>query len=167
MAGKPSAGQRSPLPGRVFRKFDIFMIPFSLLWSGVVFYACFISLKSASLLAQPSLLFFVAAAIYLLFGRLIVAYVQNVRTCYAVTDKRLIRTVGNRWAQTALYSVTTLDLTERSDGSGTLIFSYQDDRYDIRRCYSFPGAVKPFTAIENLANVREVYDLVEAHIKRQ
>lgn len=144
-----------PKAGIVFRRSDILLIPFSLLWTGLaIFIVWHIEYAGA--------LIFVAIGVYLIFGRFWVDSKIRWKTYYGLTERRIIivsglfsRTVDNY----PLINLPKMTVSEKPDGSGTIIIGLN------RFKYTWPsGLYWPFTrnhvqpSLEFIPNVNSVYN---------
>jgi len=155
---------------------DAFMIPFSLMWGG---FAIFWEAGVLGLIhlngnhraqASPPLFMaiwgipFVLIGLYMIFGRFFFDAALRKKTFYAVTDRRLI-ILKNLFrfdlASFDLDSASNLNLSERSDGSGDILFGAPSPMAysagagwpQSRRGYQVPGFYL-------LPNAREIFGLV-------
>jgi len=144
-----------PKPGIKFANIDIFNIPFTIAWCGVVFFII-LSNVGYPILYLPCVL----AGIYLTIGRFFYDEWERSRTFYALTPNRVI--IKNGIFNTTVTSfdvasLVTLDLMETSDGSGTIKLDSESP---------FAGfMVKGFNAdkapgLEYIADARHVYELI-------
>jgi hypothetical protein len=74
----------------VFALRDVFVIPFSLVWTGMASVGAAISLASADLVGGLFSVPFVLFGIYMTFGRFFVRVWVRKRTVYALTDRRIL-----------------------------------------------------------------------------
>lgn len=144
-----------PKLGIVFRRSDILIIPFSLLWTGLaIFIVWHIEFAGA--------LIFVAIGVYLIFGRYWVDSRIRSKTYYGLTDERIIIISGLVRPAVESHSLVNLPkmkVLEKSDGSGTIIIGFN------RFKYTWPsGLYWPFTrnyfqpSLEFIPNVNSVYN---------
>ena len=144
-----------PKSGIVFRRSEILLIPFSVLWTGLaIFIVWHIEFAGA--------LIFVAIGIYLIFGRFWVDSKIRSKTHYGLTDTRIIiisslfrPTIQNHF----LVKLPKMTVSEKSDGSGTITLGLNIFKY------TWPSGVYwPFTrnsvqpALEFILNVNSVHD---------
>jgi hypothetical protein len=162
-AGEHLLWSGMPRQGVRFRSGDIFMVPFSLLWGGGVFSGVYKNITSHK---EPSasLLFvlpFVLIGIYLIVGRFFIDAYQRSRTYYGVTNQRVLILSGI-WTREvkaiSLPNLNEISLTERSDGSGDIVFGPMSPMYAMGRSGMNKNAVPAFELIEN---VRQVYDFIQ------
>jgi len=166
-AGQPNAHV-------VFRKEDMFLIPFSLMWGG---FAIFWEAGVAGLWGDKGTPWgfgmlwgipFVLAGQYLIWGRFLHASWKKKRTHYAVTNRRVI-VVQNGWKhQMASAYIDTLPTLIKEDGPrgiGTLRFGQVESMWGERRGWGTwdgmaIGNVPTFLDIEDVDSVyRMVSDL--------
>ena len=116
------AGQ--PNPNKVFTAFDIFLIPFSLLWGGFAIFWEALALTNVMRYGGPADFFplfglpFLALGIYLMFGRFLVKRYVKRNTIYAVTDRRVITITKAFRRSVRSLSLKRLPGLEVSTGSG-------------------------------------------------
>jgi len=119
------AGQ--PRQGLVFRGSDSFLIHFSLLWGGFAF------IWEASVLQAPKApaffpifgIPFVCMALYLIVGRFFADARQRSRTCYAVTNERILIVSGlfsRSLTSLNLRALADLSISEGVNGEGSISF---------------------------------------------
>ena len=194
-AGESLLWSGQPRKGIVFRGSDIFMIPFSITWGGfAIFFAASVLFPTRDDAGSPvfvGVLFaipFVLIGLYMMFGRFIVDAIQREHSCYGVTDHRAIIVtgladrrpapdVGVVTALVATFSprkVKSLDLrtmsdvsmTERSGGSGTIMFGPQNP-YQHLAGMGWPGIGITTPGFDMVEQVKSVYALIrDAQQKR-
>jgi len=122
-----------PYTGIMLRSHDIFLIPFSLVWTGGVLFigGTFIlsSEKSTSafeFMFAAIIALFLCVGAYITVGRFLVDQHLRKRTCYAVTDRRAIlaRTVlGRTYKSVDVRNCPDVELSENASGTrGTITF---------------------------------------------
>ena len=155
----------APRQGLRFRAGDVFLVPFSLLWGGFAF------VWEYSVVSGGAPFFFglwgipfVLVGVYLIAGRFVVDSYQRARTCYGVTDQRVIILSGLRSRQVkslTLQGLSEVSLSERRDQSGTITFGPTNSMYAMWSGTSWPGSGKNLSpAFELVEDVRKVYDLI-------
>jgi hypothetical protein len=155
-----------PRQGLLFRSGDVIAVPFSLLWGGFAFfweYNVVTNTKAPAFFVLFGAAF-VLIGIYLIAGRFFVDSFQRSRTYYGVTDQRAL-IVSGRWAREvkaiSLPNLNEISLTERSDGSGDIVFGSMNPMYAMWRGTPWPGTGKKMVpTFEFIDNVRQVYDLI-------
>lgn len=121
-----------PKKGIIFRKQDIFLIPFSILWCSFAIFWLVSSLVSDAPLAFS--LFgvpFVVLGLFFVFGRFILDAKLREGTCYGLTKDRILIKSGifSKSIQSVhIETIPTLHYTEKRDGMGTLVFGYGNPR---------------------------------------
>lgn len=166
-----------PQQGVVFRKMDLLMIPFSLLWGGFAFVWEAFAIGLALTVRHPVPFFiaavgllFVGMGLYTVVGRFWYDAYRRANIAYAVTDRHvLIATGGSDRKQTSLDVTQLLQLKcyERADGSGTIVFGYEHFFDDWNR--QFPQTrlsrfncryPPPPPAFERIDQVQHVFELI-------
>jgi len=116
---------------------DAFMIPFSLMWGGfaIVWEASVLGIglmhadkasdKGVTVFMSLWGIPFVLVGLYMIVGRFFYDSALRQKTFYAVTNRRVIVLKG-LWSFNLMsydfYTLGTLNLSERSDGSGSILF---------------------------------------------
>jgi hypothetical protein len=160
-----------PQTGIKFRRKDIALIPFSILWCVGVGYQ--LNLFNSLNFGTPVLFFqvfqgvFALVGVYLLAGRFIIDNLQRGKTYYAVTTNRIIikRTLLSAQVQTFnIKQLPNLSINENTDKSGTIKLesasTYTTQTlYDVNNYPAFKQrTITP--ALEFITNVRDVYNLI-------
>ncbi len=162
-AGAPRGGIR-------FRKQDLFMVPFSLMWGGfAIFWEVSVlaaarrnSLKGAGVIFPLWGIPFVLIGLYLIVGRFFYdAYVRS-RTAYGVTNQRvmIVREGFSRQVKSLqLRTLSDVTLDESGDGSGTITFGPGAPSLG-----GFPGSRRGPVApcFEMIERAKSVYDLIRS-----
>lgn len=165
-----------PKQGTVLRDSDAFMIPFSLLWGGIAIFwevmALSIPEGHAGAVAYVFPLFglpFVIVGLYMIFGRFIYDSKKRAKTFYGLTDQRAIIVSGlfsKGVKSLSLATLTDVNLTEKTDLSGTISFGYENQMASFFGGNGFPGMgssnVRKFELIEN---AKDVYNKLRAQQK--
>ena len=166
----------APKQGTVLRGSDVFMIPFSLLWGGFAIFwevmALSIPKDDAGAVAYVFPLFglpFVIVGLYMIFGRFIYDSKKRAKTFYGLTDQRAIIVSGLFSKGVKSLNLTTLtdvNLTEKTDLSGTISFGHENQMANLFGGNGFPGMgssnVPKFELIEN---AKDVYNKLRAQKK--
>jgi hypothetical protein len=115
--GRPGQGVR-------FTRQDLFVVPFTLLWTGfAIFWTVTATIQGPTGFFTLWGMMFVAFGLYLCGGRLLHDAWVRARTVYALTDERALvlrRIVGERLLSAGLGQV---DLTRGRGGGGTIEFT--------------------------------------------
>lgn len=129
LAGQLQPGEQvywvgRPDPRRVFELADIFTTAFSAVWlSFVVFW-----MLSALAMQAPPLFVafgipFLVVGLYSLLGAPIQRNLTNRRTRYAVTDRRVVVTIGEKKMRIVeLSDIRSTSVTVRANGTGSIVF---------------------------------------------
>ncbi len=153
-----------PQQGLLLRGSDVFVIPFSVLWCGMMFAAIF-HFGSERSPGPPVLLDipFLLAGAYLLAGRFFLDAWMRSRTWYGVTDQRVIivtRGMGRNIRTVTLRTSSEIALHERSDGRGTLTFGPASGYWG-RSGNLWPGMNPRLPPkFERIEHARAVYDII-------
>jgi hypothetical protein len=164
----------APKQGVRLQASDAFTIPFSIFWAGFAFFweagvLGLVHLGSANhrQTAPPAFMAiwgipFCLIGLYMLVGRFFYDAALRKKTLYAVTDRRLIvlKNLGTfNLTSFDLRSTTNINLTERADGSGDILFgattpvtmfnSGSNRRVQIPGFYLLPNAREIFWLIRN------------------
>jgi hypothetical protein len=123
------AGRPNPL--RLLNAQDVFMVPFSLVWGGLVTYAWLPTLLShPSSAFSPVGIFFFVIGQYLIWGRLVVKGWNRIRTVYAVTDQRVMSVTGSSNQSMALRGLPPMTCSSRRDGTESIVFGSANRTWD-------------------------------------
>jgi hypothetical protein len=118
-----------PKQGLALSARDTFLIPFSLMWGGfAIFWNIGVWAIPTSDGNDPGLFFrlwglpFLVIGLYLIIGRFFHdAYIRK-NMFYAVTDQRVLILRGRKITSLDIHRLPRLELSEHSDGTGTLAF---------------------------------------------
>jgi hypothetical protein len=153
-----------PAQGIVFRPVDGFMIPFSLLWGGFVFF------WEYSVISTKAPLFFMlwgipflAIGLHFIFGRFFVDAKQRANTSYGVTNQRVIIVSGifsKKIKSLNLRSLSDLSLDEKSNGSGTISFGASSFPTWWMSGMAWPGMPSPVPTFELTENAKTVFEII-------
>jgi hypothetical protein len=149
----------NPRTGIVFRKTDIFFIPFSLFWFGFVCFWCFMAARGSGLFALFGIPFAIMG-IYLVAGRFYLDARKRKNTIYGITNKRIIIKSGVFSREIQSFNIKALPqliLELKNDASGTI--SLAPSNYQMTNSTQFPF-MKQQPGLEFIENAQEVYDLI-------
>jgi len=155
----------APPQGVIFRSSDVLMVPFSLLWGGfAIFWEYTAITKGADLFFALWGVPFVLVGLYMIFGRFFVDSYLRSRTCYGVTDRRIIILGGlfNREVKSlSLQGLNDLSLSERPDGRGSITFGPSNPMLAMWSGTAWPGVSNKLApAFEQIDQARKVYTLI-------
>ena len=163
-----------PKGGLVLRATDVFLIPFSVVWTGFAIFweaGAIIGTKGQGIGVLFALfgLPFVLIGIYLMFGRFIYDAVNRGRTFYGLTSDRLIMISGvfrPTRHSVPLRNLTDVSLTERRSGHGTITFGQMGMMMPYWRNQA-PGPY-PYNmpVLDLVPDAREVYGLLQEAIRQ-
>ncbi len=112
----------------LFTRTDLFLVPFSIVWSGFVIYWETLAWESGLFAVCLGLPLFLIG-LYFLFGRFFYKIWKKKNTYYAVTNKRILiltkKFFTRSFRATYLNTIPNIDKSVRSDGIGTITFGNQ------------------------------------------
>lgn len=125
-----------PDPNRHFTMVDIFLIPFSLLWAGMVFFGLIDIILSGHILTPVLIMLipFSVIGIYITVGRFIVKHMRKKKTIYVLTDKRAIEITGgrSRKVKSIYYSqINGINSSVNRSGAGKITFAQSNFMHDM------------------------------------
>jgi hypothetical protein len=160
-----------PATGIKLRSSDATTIPFSLVWTGgaVLFlYQMLDGIPPNKPVQYFGLLVagvFLVVGLHFVFGRFLADAYARKHTEYALTDQRAIIKSGifsKKVQAINLAATPESSFTEKSDGSGTIVFGESTARYHAPRGLTLSDKSNPPPpAFEMIPNVRAVYRLVQ------
>jgi hypothetical protein len=153
-------GQGVRLTGR-----DAFMIPFSLLWGGfAVFWEASVLRSNAPLFFALWGVPFVLVGVYMIIGRFFVDAWLRRNTRYAVTDRRTVIArsgIGSRLTSVSLDRLPDMQLSERSDGSGTIRFGPVMPYWGASGWGMWAPSLDPTPQFIAIDDARRVFDMIQ------
>lgn len=161
-----------PKQGILFRGYDIFLVPFSLVWGGGVVFGVFGSMLSGfgrggfPLFLLPVLLLFGGVAFYITIGRFLLDAYSRSKTYYGITNRRIIiqnEGIGGKTHSYDLKSLSNLSVEQGKDGRGTVtIGASPTGRGMMMRGFGWPGmnGMLP-PALEMIPDAQQVYELIQ------
>ncbi len=141
--------------GNIITKRDLFLIPFSIMWTGFSLVWEISALKSGSgvffaLWGLP----FIGVGVYMLIGRFIhKAYLRD-KTVYAVTNKKIIIKAGNKLKILDGKTLPPMDIEIHRNGNGSIIFT-EEILYNRRRSYTY-------VSLENLRDYVQAQNAISS-----
>jgi hypothetical protein len=155
----------SPKKGFVFRKIDLFVIPFSLIWFG---FACFwewIAFKQGALFNQIFGSFFVIIGFMVAIGRFFLDIWQRAGTTYGISDSRIIIVKQSFFSKSNqsidLKNIADISFTQKADESGTIKFGNNIVMTSSK--VSLPpidAIIASSGSFEMIPHVKNVYDIL-------
>lgn len=161
-----------PRQGVTLQKADAFLIPFSIMWGGfAIFWEASVLMIPSSTKGPPAdIVFplfgipFVAIGLYMMVGRFFVDAKMRSKTFYGVTDRRAIIVSGlfsREVKSLPLRTISDVTMTEKSDGSGTILLGPSSGPSSAMQGAAWPGmnrATPPQFAM--IPKARQVYALI-------
>ncbi len=151
-----------PKKGIMFRVYDIFMIPFSILWCGFAIFWVIMAAQASfifSLFGIP----FVAVGLVFVFGRFIIDARQRDNTYYGLTPERIIIKSGinnKKINSLNLKSLSEIEYSEKADGSGTINIGPKNPMMAMSSGMNWWPGMKSPPALEMIPEVRKVYNQI-------
>lgn len=128
-----------PAQGLLLMPQDLFLIPFSLLWTSMPAYAVWGMVRDGKFEGpELMLVFFLAIGSYMTVGRFLVDAIARSTTRYAVTDRRALILRGGLFSSFRSIDLdTALDvkLSHRLGGRGTIRFGHTESYFWRGRSY--------------------------------
>jgi hypothetical protein len=162
-----------PSQGLALHPSDIFFIPFSLLWTGIVLFM-FLEAWNSPFGGGPDLflLLFLAVGLYAVIGRFFHDAAIRKSTAYALTDQRVLLLQGNgsKFVSLDVHRLPRLELSEHRDGTGTIAFDSANHFFMGFSRYGgwewwVPSLGAP-SRFFRIADPRTVYQLIRDHSVR-
>ncbi len=149
--------QGKPEKGHYLSSSDIFLIPFSLVWCGFAIFWEITALTSGApavfgLFGVP----FVLIGLYLVFGRFIHTARTRQKSAYVITNKRIIRKVGNKVEILDGKNLPPMEISIFDNNKGEIVFG--EIQYHYRRGRRY--AERPTFRLENIPDVLKVQQII-------
>jgi len=160
-----------PPTGLLFRKTDVFLIPFSLLWLG---FACFWEFTAYSSGAPVFFLIFggafVTIGLFITLGRFVYDMLLRGNTIYALTNERVLILAGlfNRSLRSlSLKNLPQAALDLTNDGRGTITFGVPGTFGYPMNTPGWPGIGRMgIPMFERIENANEVYKMIQTALNQ-
>jgi hypothetical protein len=157
-----------PIPYALLNKGDIFLIPFSFIWFGIVLSSFRDMFKASSSMIFPSFLIpalFLIVGFYMSIGRFIYLYLVKKKTYYAITDQRVLvltNLFGKNLQAVYIKDLQNITKSENSNGNGTIIFGNQNNNSNQNSGLSFFNSYNGVNVptFSNIKDVKQVYEKV-------
>lgn len=153
-----------PKQGIVFRSSDGCLIPFSLAWGGfAIFWETMVIVMDAPIFMAFFGIPFVIIGLYLIVGRFFHDMYIRKKMIYGLTQKRIIIKRGDHTRFVDLEALTDIQITEKNNGSGSILFnSKYDNRNNTQNSSSLSfSPLNSGLSFEAIPNVRYVYNQIE------
>lgn len=147
-----------PGKGRLLNSSDIFMIPFSLLWCGFAFFWEFNAIKDGPFFFALFGIPFVCMGIYIVIGRFFHMAWLRKRTCYVITNLKIIRQQNKKIDVLMGANMPQFRVTTYPNGNGSIYFGNQgfQMKFSVR-----PSPTGQYNfSIENVPDVIRVQQLL-------
>lgn len=155
-----------PKQGILFRASDGCLIPFSLAWGGfAIFWESMVIAMDAPIFMALFGIPFVLIGLYLIVGRFFHDMYIRKNMIYGLSEKKIIIKRGDKLRFVDLLSLNDLQITEKKDGSGSILFNNKYNSTS-NKINSSDTNFAPFSStalgFEGIPNVRAVYNQIEA-----
>ncbi len=155
-----------PKQGLLLRPYDLFLIPFSVIWSaGFLFGVGGALLSGAPFPFVFVFLFFGLVAFYITLGRFLMDTYSRAKTVYGITNRRIIvqnEGVGGKTHSYDLKTLSNLSLEHGRDGRGTVTIGNAPNGRLVLRGFGFPGMGSYLPpALEMIPDAQQVYELIQ------
>ena len=160
VSGEHIIWKDKPGKGNLLTSSDAFMIPFSLVWCGFVFFWEYMALSdgapfSVGLFGLP----FIFIGLYLVLGSFIhLAYLRK-RTLYVITNEKIIRKRGSKVDMLNIKNMPPAHVKIHKDGYGTISFQENSFFGSMHRMNSFMPNQMGFM-LENIPNAVQVQKII-------
>jgi hypothetical protein len=153
-----------PRKGVVFRKADIFLIPFSILWCGfaIFWFTTALTAGAPFFFAMFGIPFVIIGLIFV-FGRFIIDAKQREKTFYGITDNRIIIKTGvfrTTIKSINIKTISDIEYEEKEDGSGTINIGPKNPMMMWGYGMNWGFGMKPAPSIDLIPEVRKVYNKI-------
>ncbi|WP_267380576.1 MULTISPECIES: hypothetical protein [unclassified Sphingomonas] len=168
LSGEQIVWEGRPYSGLVLRPIEVFLIPFSLVWGGfALFWNTSVWTTNADLSFKLFGLPFLIAGLYVTVGRFFVDIYLRKRTAYFVTNKRVLIARGANGSSVKSLDINrlpSLELHERSDGSGTIRFGASGSWFNGANSFGmWQPTFDPTPQFIRVPQVRSLYQLIQKH----
>jgi hypothetical protein len=169
MSGERILWTGRPDPSRLFTRGDLFLVPFTLVWAwfSIGFFVQELDRSPPDPMTRVIAPLFAVVGLYALVGRFLYMRYRKRRTCYAVTDRRVLvlaETFRRSLLATRIRQIPSIQKTIRSDGSGSLRFGAGSFYSEMWRDtgFEFFGAAygPPAPSFVDIPDAEEVFELV-------
>jgi hypothetical protein len=168
LAGERVLWEGQPYTGLILRPIEAFLIPFSLLWGGFALFwntSVWMSDQNSSDLTFKLFgLPFLIVGLYITFGRFLIDAVLRKNLRYAVTDRRILIYKNGRGStikSVDIQRLPSIDLSEHSDGTGTIRFGAAMSLFNGQNFGIWQPAFDATPQFIRIPNVRFVYELIQ------
>ena len=149
-----------PGNGYLCNKYDIFMIPFSIMWcGGVIFWEIDVLKASAPLIFRLWGIPFVCVGLYMVFGRFIMKSYVRKETVYVITNKRILSFIKDQVKTIDYHICPSRTITRHSDGSGSICFSSSTQLSYMFNMFGRPSNQDSFE-LDNIPDVDRVLQIL-------
>lgn len=161
MTGETTVWKGQPHQGLLLRPIDAFTIPFSMLWAWfAVSWNVEAWSSDAPLFIRLFGLPFLVVGLYATVGRFALDISIRRATTYSVTTERVLIARGSEIVSLDIRHLPALELTEHSDGSGTIRFGPAINPFKGRDLGAWQPTFDPVPQFIRIPRARSVYELI-------
>ncbi|WMX14016.1 hypothetical protein [Aureispira sp. CCB-E] len=153
-----------PKQGIIFRASDGCLIPFSLAWGGfAIFWESMVIIMDAPIFMALFGIPFVLIGLYLIIGRFFHDMYIRKKIIYGLTEKRIVIKRGDNLRFVDLSALTDIQVLEKKDGSGSILFNSKFDQKSNRNSSSNLNfaPLSMGLGFDAIPNVKYVYHQIE------
>ena len=147
--------------GGLLSKYDIFLIPFSILWGGFAFFWEYQVLSmGAPIFFSLFGLFFCLMGFYIIFGRFLLALFFRRRTSYVITNHRILQNRSGTISILNARQTVGINVKSGKNGRGTIRFNAQRAGSFLMDFYRPLLPIYNEVALEDIPDVSQVLRLI-------
>jgi hypothetical protein len=166
LSGEKIVWKGKPYSGLVLRPIEAFLIPFSLLWGGfAASWNASVWASSAELSFKLFGLPFLLAGLYVTVGRFLIDMRLRDSMTYFISNKRILIARGagkSNLRSLDIKRLPSLELDERSDGSGTIRFGASGGWFSgANNLGIWQPTFDPTPQLIRIPHVRSIYELIQ------
>lgn len=159
-----------PAAGKLFHSRDLFLVPFSLLWTAFAVKWELDVMRMGEPFFMLWGLPFIAMGLYLIAGRFLLLYVWKKQTVYAVTTKRVLRIRGKHTDFLTYARIPSVTKSVGRSGFGSIFFgnapvrSTAADADSPLRTRGYRGSRVQSFYMEDVPDAERVYQIIAERI---
>ncbi|MBQ8000303.1 MAG: hypothetical protein IJ298_03690 [Ruminococcus sp.] len=148
--------------GNMLTLYDLWVIPFSVFWTGMVCYFGYNIISSGAYFLLLPLVLFLAVGLYMTFGRFILISYARKNTLYVITNKRIIRRRFGKVSTVDIFALPCMNTRVCKDSNG---YIQLQSEMNFRRKFRFYIPTEPQLidgvwtgsfVLENIPEVKKV-----------
>lgn len=146
--------------GNFLTKYDLYMVPFSILWCGfAIVWEASVLTNNAPLLFKLWGIPFVCVGLYIVFGRFFMKSYMRKKTFYVITNQRIFSFYKNQVNSIDHHNCPVKTVTRHADGFGSICFSLSPQPNTI---FSMPNPItnRSMFELDNIPDVDRVLQIL-------